>query len=141
MGIDLTRETMRRIHSGDLCLRKQDPSKKSYAKKISREERIVDWSAPAEAIVRLINGLSPKPAGYTFFRKKRVMLLKARTGSEKSAPAGTIFADTELEVAAGNDRTVIIERLKPEGKKEITSKDFINGFRIEKGETFQNLSE
>ena len=101
----------------------------------------MDWNKPAEAIVRRINGLSPKPATYTFFRDKRVTLLKARTGSEKRAPPGTIFTDSELEVTAGDHITVIIERLKPEGKKEITSKDFINGFRIEKGETFQILSE
>jgi methionyl-tRNA formyltransferase len=133
-------ETLELMQSGDLYLKKQDPGKKSYAKKITKEERMVDWNAPAEAIVRHINGLSPKPGGYTFFGDRRIMLLKARTGSKKNAPPGTIFADKELEVAAGNQITVIIDRLKPEGKNEINSKDFINGFRIEGGETFQMTS-
>jgi methionyl-tRNA formyltransferase len=131
------KETLELLQSGDFRPTKQDPSKKSYAKKITKEERMVDWNAPAEAIIRHINGLSPKPAAYTFFRNRRIMLLKARTGNEKSGPPGTIFTDQQLEVAGGDQMTVTIDRLKPEGKNEISSKDFINGFRIEGGETFQ----
>lgn len=138
IGAEIAQETLRLLESGDVRTKEQDPSKKSYAKRISSEERQVDWSAPAEKIVRHINGLSPRPASYTFFRNKRVSLLKARTGEEKGAPPGTICTGKELVVAAGDHLTVIIEKLKPEGKKEITSRDFINGFRVRKGECFQN---
>lgn len=141
MGIEAAKETLTLLQSGDYPVKKQDPSKKSYARKISKEERLVDWNAPAETIVRHVNGLSPLPASYTFFREKRISLLKARTGSEKNAPPGTIFVDEQLEVTAGDNRTVIIELLKQEGKKEITSKDFINGFRVQEGETFQKTPE
>ncbi len=141
IGIEAAKETLKILQSGNYPVKKQDPSKKSYARKISKEERMVDWNAPAETIVRHVNGLSPLPASYTFFREKRISLLKARAGSEKNAPPGTIFADKQLEVTAGDNRTVIIELLKPEGKKEITSKDFINGFRIQEGETFQKIPE
>lgn len=141
IGMVVARDTLRLLESGDYESKKQDPSKKSYAKKISKEERIIDWNAPAIEITRHINGLSPKPAAYTFFRNRRVMLLKARTGTERNAPPGTIYTDTVLEVVAGDSKTVIIERLKPEGKNEIDSKDFINGFRIAEGEHFNRVAE
>jgi methionyl-tRNA formyltransferase len=141
MGKEIAGETVTLLESGDFERVAQDPSKKSYAKKISKEERRIDWSAPAETIVRLINGLSPRPASFTFFRNRRIMLLKARTGMGKSASPGTIFADQQLEVVAGDNRIVIIEQLKPEGKNEIPSKDFINGFRIVEGERFRSETE
>ncbi|MBA7595689.1 Methionyl-tRNA formyltransferase [subsurface metagenome] len=118
---------------------KQDESKKSYAKKIRKEERIIDWKIPSIEIVRRINGLSPTPGGFTFYTGKRVILLKAITGNVKDGEPGTIITEKKLEVIAGDNKTVIIELLKPEGKNIMLSNDFINGYRVKEGNSFQTL--
>jgi methionyl-tRNA formyltransferase len=140
MGIALAKETIERIHKGNLSLMKQDQSKKSYAKKIAKEECIVNWEAPAAKVVRQINGLSPTPGSYTFFRGKRLVLLKASLGNEEKVAPGSILADEQLRAGAGDGIAVIIHSVKPEGKKQMGSRDFINGFRIADGETFQSTS-
>lgn len=138
LGKDIVKETIKIIMDGDFKCIKQDESKKSYAKKIKKEERIIDWNFPSFKIVRKINGLSPKPGSLTFFRGKRVILLKALKGTIKDGEPGTIVPGKKLEVITGNSKTIIIESLKPEGKKEMSAMDFINGFRVKEEDSFQS---
>lgn len=139
IGKDIAKETIRVIMNDDFKRIKQDESKKSYAKKIRKEERIIDWKIPSIEIVRRINGLSPTPGGFTFYTGKRVILLKAITGNVKDGEPGTIITEKKLEVIAGDNKTVIIELLKPEGKNIMLSNDFINGYRVKEGNSFQTL--
>jgi len=139
IGKDIAKETIRVIMNDDFKRIKQDESKKSYAKKIRKEERIIDWKIPSIEIVRRINGLSPTPGGFTFYTGKRVILLKAITGNVKDGEPGTIITEKKLEVIAGDNKTVIIELLKPEGKNIMLSNDFINGYRVKQGNSFQTL--
>lgn len=139
IGKDIAKETIRVIMNDDFKRIKQDESKKSYAKKIKKEERIIDWKIPSIEIVRRINGLSPTPGGFTFYTGKRVILLKAITGNVKDGEPGTIITEKKLEVIAGDNKTVIIELLKPEGKNIMLSNDFINGYRVKEGNSFQTL--
>ncbi len=139
IGKDIAKETIRVIMNDDFKRIKQDESKKSYAKKIRKEERIIDWKIPSIEIVRRINGLSPTPGGFTFYTGKRVILLKAITGNVKDGEPGTIITEKKLEVIAGDNKTVIIELLKPEGKNIMLSNDFINGYRVKEGNSFQTI--
>lgn len=139
IGKDIAKETIRVIMNDDFKRIKQDESKKSYAKKIRKEERIIDWKIPSIEIVRRINGLSPTPGGFTFYTGKRVILLKAITGNVKDGEPGTIITEKKLEVIAGDNKTVVIELLKPEGKNIMLSNDFINGYRVKEGNSFQTL--
>lgn len=140
IGKETAKKTISVIMNDDFKRIKQNEMKKSYAKKITKEERIIDWKLPSIEIARRINGLSPTPGGFTFYSGKRVILLKAITGNAKDGEPGTIIPGKKLEVIAGDGRTVIIELLKPEGKKVMSAKDFINGFRVKDGELFYNLS-
>jgi methionyl-tRNA formyltransferase len=134
-------ETIEEIKKGTYSTREQNQAKKSYAKKISKEERFIDWRSTALEIVRKINGLSPSPGGVTFFRGKRLILLKARIGQESGEDPGSLKPGKILGVVAGDKRTVLIDYLKPEGKRRITSHDFINGFRVKDGDVFKNQPE
>jgi methionyl-tRNA formyltransferase len=136
-GNEIAKETIKKIDKGDLKTTKQDASQKSYAKKISKEERIIDWNLSSAEIIRKINGLSPRPGSFTFYRKKRITLLKATGGSEKKrGEPGELIPDKQLGIIAGDNKVVIIELLKPEGKKTISSSDFINGYRVKQGDRF-----
>jgi len=137
LGKSISEETIRKIMSGDYKTTKQDESKKSYAKKISKEERLINWNIPAIEIARKINGLSPKPGALTFFKGRRVILLHAKTGTEKDGEPGEIIAGEKLEVISEDKKTIVIELLKPEGKNIINSTDFVNGFRVKDGDFFQ----
>lgn len=136
-GKEIAKETIKKIEEGNFETAKQDTSRKSYAKKISKDERILDWHLASGKIIRKINGLSPKPGSFTFFRTKRITLLKATGGFEKKeGTPGELIPDKHLGVIAGDNKIINIELLKPEGKKTISSKDFINGYRVKQGDHF-----
>jgi len=138
IGKTITKQTIEKIMEGNFKTTKQNNAKKSYAKKILKEERIIDWNLPAIEIARKINGFSPSPGSYAFFRGKRIILLKARTGTATQGKVGMLFVGKQLQVLAGNGKTIFIEKLKPEGKKAISARDFINGFRVTSEDYFQN---
>lgn len=140
IGKDIAIETIKKINTGDFTCIKQDASKKSYAKKITKEERIINWMSTSIEIIRKINGLSPNPGSYTFFSEKRITLLKAKSGEVKEGKPGTIITKKNLEVIAGDKNTVIIELLRPEGKTIMHSNDFINGYRVKEGDSFQPVT-
>ncbi|TET20986.1 MAG: methionyl-tRNA formyltransferase [Candidatus Cloacimonadota bacterium] len=138
LGKILAKETIISIQNGNFTRKQQDTFKKSYARKIQKEERAIDWTSPAIEIVRRINGLSPYPGSFTYFKEKRIILLKAMLGESSKEKPATIIPGKKITVIAGDYGSVIISLLRPEGKKTMTSKDFINGFRIKNGDAFHS---
>jgi len=98
--------------------------------KIDKAEARVDWTQPAEGIVRQINGLSPFPGAWTLADGARVKLLEAQT-AKHALPSGEIqtSADGQLLVGAGQgDDSIDIIRLQREGKKPAITADVLKGW-------------
>ncbi len=117
------------------------------APKLSRELCHIDWERPAKEIRNLIRGLSPYPAAYTELVKDgkilpvkifasellgpeetgRLMKLCGRSGS---VPAGTILSDgKEILAISASDGIIALTDIQMAGKKRMTAKDFLLGFR------------
>jgi len=106
----------------------------SYARKIGKELRKINWSFPANEIVNLIRALSPIPAAFTIFRDKRLEILKATLSDKKGNPGVIITEGSRLLIGAGG-RCIELMSVKPEGKRAQTAIDFINGYRPQVGES------
>jgi methionyl-tRNA formyltransferase len=61
------------------------------------------------------------------------MITRAKLGDELLQSGLLVVRDKKLYVGAGNGSLVLLE-VKPEGKKTISALDFVNGYRIVKGE-------
>lgn len=103
------------------------------APKIFRETCRIDWTAPAEAIINLIRGLSPVPTAWTTTMigncEKNVKIFKATKYDELSQlPAGTVESNGKdlLLVHTGKGVIQILE-LQMEGKKKMATSDFLRG--------------
>ncbi|MBI4723002.1 MAG: hypothetical protein HY769_08440 [Candidatus Stahlbacteria bacterium] len=115
----------------------------SYARKIGKELRKINWSFPANEIVNLVRALSPIPAAFTIFRDRRLEILKAILSDKRSdviikkgAPGAIMIEKNRLLIGAGG-RCVEVLIVKPEGKREQTAIDFINGYRPRVGESME----
>jgi methionyl-tRNA formyltransferase len=112
----------------------QDRGEGSYAEKIRKEERVIDWHLPAAQIHNLIRALSPSPAAYTLLRGKRLEILASELHSDRHGePGEAAFEDRRLIVAA-ELASVELVRVKPEGGKPMSGADLLNGKRIAAGE-------
>jgi methionyl-tRNA formyltransferase len=110
----------------------QDHAHATLAPKLSRHSALIDFSRPAPAIVRQINGLSPWPGcrvklldGDTLIANLTLLRASPTTTSPTSSPPGTILPNGNI--AANNDSSLAILELQPEGKRPMKLNDFKNG--------------
>jgi len=128
LGAEVVLKTVDLIDSGDFQLKKQDDSLASPAPKITKETGKIDWNKSAEEIHNLIRGLSPFPGAHFFFNEKQIKIYKTKiTNSEKINPAEIKQTKKELFIGTGSGTLQILE-LQQEGKKRMTTEEFLRGF-------------
>lgn len=135
MGADLLVETLDRLAAGPVAEGPQDESQVTYADRLQRSESVVLWTRSAAEIDRQIRGLQPWPLAVVTIDGRRVALLRSAViGSGVVAPPGTIIRATgdDLHIAAGDGR-VAISQLKPEGRRPMSVRDWLNGMAVTPG--------
>lgn len=132
IGAELLCDTFKRIRS--LPSIPQDDTRATYAHKIEKAERLIDWSKPARNVVNLVRALSPRPLAYTHFRDKRVEIYRAKEEELKASP-GRIIPQKRLLVGTSEGGVEILS-LKVEGKSVMSGQDFINGYRPQEEDYF-----
>ena len=141
LGGPLLVETLTGLDSGSVEARSQDHTEATYAPKLLPDERTIDWSQPAEAVVRRVRAFAPDPGAVTTFRGGRLKVLVARSDP---GPGERLQADTpalgEVLGADGNPRVFawpgVVELLEvgPAGRKRMSGEDWARGAKIQPGE-------
>ena len=109
----------------------QDHSNATYASKIQKTEGQIKWDENAEKIIGRINGLYPSPGAFFMFNGERYKILKAQVGRAQGNP-GSVLSDN-LEIACGNNQSIIIKEIQRQGKRPQNIGEFIQGSQIKKG--------
>lgn len=124
------------LAGGKAAPRPQDHRRATYAPPIRREEELIDWFRDGEAVASHINGLSPSPGAYGFFRGRRLKVLRALP-AEGSGQAGQVLGLRRegILVAAGSGAVLLCD-VRPEGKKTMSAGEFIRGYRPAPGMAF-----
>jgi methionyl-tRNA formyltransferase len=132
-------DTIDLIGKGDFTPRRQDDGLATPAPKITPEDALIDFGFPAENVKNFVRGLSTRPGAYTFFRGKKVKILKCKPVLFEVDPGGrpgTVLPDRKHLLVRCADSAVEIESLVPEGRKRMDGVSFLNGFRVQPGEIF-----
>ena len=109
----------------------QDHLNATYASKIQKTEGQINWDENAEKIIGKINGLYPSPGAFFNFNGERYKILKAQIGRAQGNP-GSVLSDT-LEIACGNNQSIIVKEIQRQGKRPQNIGEFILGSQIKKG--------
>lgn len=134
-GAGLLAATMDGIEDGTLQAVPQPAEGVSLAPKISVEDALVDWNAPALRVDRVVRGCTPAPGAWTVFRGERLKLIQAAL-----VPDRTDLAPGELSVGKNNvyvgtsSHAVELLWVQPQGKKPMRAADWARGVRIAPGE-------
>lgn len=139
LGADLLVATLDELAAGRVVEVAQDDRQATYARKVTRDDGIVDWQWPAERIHNLIRGLHPWPHAFAFLSQERVIFRRSRWTPQVSAEApGTIVeaAGDRLAVAAGSGIVELTE-IQPEGRRPMAIRDFLAGHPIAPGARFR----
>lgn len=108
----------------------QDDDNATYAAKIDKGEARIDWSKPAEDVVRHIHGLSPFPGAWFELDGDRVKVLRAETVEGDGSPGEVL--DNRLTIACGESALRPLE-LQRAGKPKMDLDAFLRGNAVDKG--------
>lgn len=136
LGAQLLVDTLPRIADGLACVA-QDAQGMTYAKKLSNEERIINWHMDAVSIDRIVRCFSPKPGARTFVHGKGLKVIKGEVLHEASKQAAGTVVDSKnhFDIACGEHTLYRIIELQPEGKKAMPAVDFLRGAKLSVGES------
>lgn len=138
-GADLLVEALEQLQNGTAARRKQDDSKSSYAKMLSKDMGCLDFTQDAATLERLIRGLNPWPSAYTRVNGKNLKIYAAEVRREdeiagQKVAAGTVIAvDKKSFTVRCGEGALRILNLQLEGKKRMDTAAFLLGYDIHKG--------
>lgn len=138
LGGKLLVKTLEAIENGTAPRIKQNDSLATYAAKIEKDERKVDFSLCAKEVHNKIRGMSPYPAAHAILDGIPTKLYGSKcldTTTVKN-PGQIIDFSADGVIVACGEGAVSISQLKPDGSKMMSVKDMINGRKISKDSIF-----
>lgn len=134
-------KALKLIEAEEVKAEKQDDSKATFVKPITKEQAKIDWNNTKEVIFNQIRGLNPFPGAYTHNEKnENIKIYKSeKLEKEYAGENGTVVEMTKkgpvVKVANGALRLL---EIKFEGKKLQSGTDIINGRKLTVGNKFKN---
>jgi methionyl-tRNA formyltransferase len=139
LGAGLLLEVIDQLAAGTAKEEPQDDSAATYAAKITREEGTLDWALPAAAIHDRVRGLQPWPLVSARLGGHRYLLHRTAHDAQSvaAAPGTIVEAAGDRLVVATTHGTLQILQLQPEGRRVLSSREFLAGYRIRPGMIFE----
>lgn len=131
-GAKLLVESLPKIISGEIKPVKQ-VGESNYASMLSKEDSWIDYSRSASQIHNQIRGLNPWPIAMTMWNGKRTKIYKSKIGPVSSEKPGTVISGLPLCIACGNQTSIEILEIQPEGGKRMNAQDFWRGHSLPLG--------
>ena len=131
-------KTLKLIESENVKTEKQDDTKATFVKPISKAQAKIDWTDTKENVYNKIRGLNPFPGAYTFNEKnENIKVYKGeKTDKLYDGEFGEIveIINKKGPVVKVQNGGIILTEVKFEGKKIQKGTDVINGRKLLQGE-------
>ena len=137
MSAKLLVSTLKKYINGEIQPIQQDHNQATYAKELKKSDGKIHWGKPADEIERLVRGMHPWPGTFTkasFTRKKQKYDYHLKITEVDPAPVdalpfkvGEVFEYGNRMAVQCGDGALVINKLQPEGKKEMKSEEFLCG--------------
>jgi methionyl-tRNA formyltransferase len=130
MGAALLVDTLESWKRGAVTPRPQDESKATVTRLLERKDGMIDWSKPAEHIERMTRAYDPWPGAFTRWDGRTVKLLEIATseaGGDVVQPGAVFTRGADMVIACGRG-AIVVKRLQIEGRRAVTSAEFMRGY-------------
>jgi len=136
LGADLLSETLLRYLSGELQLQAQEESKATYAPMLKKEDGRLNFTHPADELVRRVRALNPRPGAFIEWNGEMLKIHRSHSAERTpqlqetgKAPAGQrLIYEGQAAVTTGSG-LLILDEVQPAGKKSMSGKAFLSGAR------------
>ena len=135
-GAELMIATLAGLKNGTVTPRPQDDAKATLAPILKREDGLIDFSRTVTDAWNRLRGFQPWPGAFTTFRGKTLHLHAAVPISNVSVAAASFAIENDrLLLGFAHGTALEVRELQVEGKKRMSARDFINGYRPRADET------
>lgn len=126
----LTEEALANFLGGSLIPRPQNHAEATFTKLLTRNDGRIDWNRTASEIDCHVRAYNPEPGTWTLLKGKVVKILEVeKVMDNKIELPGKLYVHNGELAAKCLDGSVLIRKVKPEGKNEMSGKDFLNGLQ------------
>lgn len=134
-GANLLVKALEALENNTATYTKQDDSKMTYAKKLTKELGNIDFSMPSKEIERLVRGLNPWPSAYTTYDGKNMKIWDVDvTDKQFDGENGEIVEVSKNDFTIKTfDGGIIVKEVQLQGKKRMDAGSFLRGTKVEKG--------
>ena len=140
-GSNLLVETLELIESGTAPRISQDECLATYAKKLGRNEFLIDWSKPAHVIHNLVRAGNPRPGAFTYLEGKRFKVFKGiplpqediDPSFSRCVPGEICISSPEGLVVRTGQGSYVIQEVQAEGSRRLAIRDYLCGNPIQVG--------
>jgi methionyl-tRNA formyltransferase len=136
IGADLMVDTLHRLEGGTIQAQPQDHIRATLAPILTKEDGRIDFNLTAQEICNRLRGFQPWPGVYTSFRGKNLRIWDATVGPYQLElkPSKIQIENESIMVGAGGGSTLVPVEIQIEGKKRMSVRDFVHGYRPTDGE-------
>ena len=129
IGSQAILEVVKKYQSGPVFGEVQDDSLSCYAKKLSKQEALIDWRQSAAQVVQKIRAFNPFPMAYTLLGDNRIRILQAKVNPMvHQALPGTVLSVNNLGITiACGEHAISLVLVQLPGKKPKLVSDLLNG--------------
>jgi methionyl-tRNA formyltransferase len=139
IGADLLIAGMDEIITGEAHRTPQDNGSSTYAHPVMKGEGHIDFSAPADAVVRKVRAMTPSPGAFAYLGADKVKIIEAEVadGYPGAGQVGEAGADDAPGTVAGGktdgvlvntgEGMIVIKIIQMPGKKPVIVKDYLRG--------------
>ncbi|MCP4395277.1 MAG: methionyl-tRNA formyltransferase [Alphaproteobacteria bacterium] len=133
LGANLIVKAVESIVYSCIAPKEQSETGVTYAKKISKEEKLIDWSKTAKEVSCHIRGMSPFPGAVFEHDGNMIKVLECKIITEDTTRDTGVVADDFLSIVCGDGNAVQLTKLQRPGKAPAMVEDFLRGYSIPKG--------
>jgi methionyl-tRNA formyltransferase len=148
-GARLLVDVVDRIDAGTATREAQDDNRSTYAPRLRKEEGLLDWTLPAADVHNRVRGLYPWPHAYSYLDGSRFILLKTHViappeggddpelaPTRSSSPGEIVDVSRDAIQVATGDGVIAIDELQAEGRRPVTTREFLAGRPLRPGARF-----
>ncbi len=130
LGADLLVETVGLITEGKASRAKQDETRVTFAKKITKDDGRIDWTRSAVEIERQVRAFNPWPGTHTRLGDLLLKVWKVEVVEGVSGNPGELLPDFIIATSQGGVR---IQELQPANSKRMPIDAFLRGHAVKIG--------
>jgi methionyl-tRNA formyltransferase len=136
MGAGLMIETLQGLESGQVRPVPQDHSQATLAPILRKEDGRIDFHRTAIETFNRLRGFQPWPGAYTLLKGRNLQVHRARPLESTAilAPGEVAVQGTHLLAGCGQGTALELIEIQIEGRRRMSARDFINGYRPQPGE-------